>query len=161
MVDIRTASAFDVHAFEEGEGLILCGVTIPFAKKLKGHSDADVALHALTDALYGAMGLGDIGVHFPPQDDKWRNADSSIFLRDALKKMNDKGARLNHADVTLISQAPRLNQWRDEMVDNLALLLSLGKERIGLKATTTEQLGFIGRKEGIAALAQVTLLFPS
>ena len=159
--DIRTATAFDVHRFGEGDSITLCGVTIPFHRCLVGHSDADVALHALTDALFGALGDGDIGTHFPPSDPQWQGMDSMHFLHHALTLMKSRGGILNHADITIICEEPHIGAWRAAMVTQLEQALGLSASHIGLKATTSEGLGFTGRKEGIAALAQVTLIFPS
>lgn len=156
--DIRTASGFDVHRFCKGDKIILCGVTIPFHQSLSGHSDADVAFHALTDAIFGALGDGDIGTHFPPTDPQWHNKDSSHFLLFALNRIKERKGMLRHVDITIICEEPKIKDWRKSMIDNLSRHLSLPPDRIGLKATTSEGLGFTGRKEGIAALAQATLL---
>lgn len=157
--DIRSATGFDVHKFERGDSVTLCNVKIPFDKGLNGHSDADVALHALTDALFGAIGSGDIGLHFPPSDDKWKGADSSLFLEYAVALVRGLGGRILNADVTLICEAPKIGAYRLQMVQRLSELLGINASKIGLKATTTEKLGFTGRKEGIAAQACVSVAF--
>ena len=155
--DIRTATGFDVHAFEEGSFVTLCGVRVPHDKGLKGHSDADVALHALTDALLGAIGSGDIGLHFPPSEMKWKGADSGQFLRHAVMLARGLNAEILNADVTLIGERPKIGPHRLEMTERLAALLDIPAERVSVKATTTEQLGFTGRREGLAAQACVTV----
>lgn len=158
--DIRVGDGFDVHRFESGDGHItLGGVKIPFPLKLKGHSDADVILHALTDAILGAVSSEDIGFHFSPKDDRWRGADSGVFLKHALGLMTEKGGRLNHADMTLIGEKPKLSPHRDAIRANIAELCEIDVSRVSLKATTTEKLGFTGRGEGLAARAVVTVIF--
>jgi 2-C-methyl-D-erythritol 4-phosphate cytidylyltransferase / 2-C-methyl-D-erythritol 2,4-cyclodiphosphate synthase len=157
--DVRSGNGFDVHAFEEGDHVWLCGVKIPHDKKLKGHSDADAGLHALTDALLGTIGAGDIGDHFPPSDPQWRGADSTIFLVHAVKLVREKGGRITNADVTLICERPKIGPHRDAMRARMAELLGVEIERVSVKATTSEGLGFTGRKEGIAALATATVAF--
>lgn len=157
---IRVATGYDVHAFGPGDAVILCGVRIPHAKKLVGHSDADVALHALTDALLGAIADGDIGVHFPPSDARWRGAASEIFLKHAAAKVRECGGTIVHADITLLCEAPRIGPYRDEMRARVAELLGIESGRVSLKATTNEGLGFIGRGEGIAAMATATVSLP-
>lgn len=156
----RTASGFDVHALVPGEQVILCGVPIPHDRALSGHSDADVAMHALTDALLGTVGDGDIGMHFPPSDAKWAGADSAVFLRDALDRVAARGGTVRHVDVTLICEAPKVGLHREAMRARLAALLGIDPARVSVKATTTERLGFTGRKEGIAAMATVTVSLP-
>lgn len=158
--DIRTGNGYDVHPFEDGDYITLCGVMIPFKKKLKGHSDADVAFHALTDALLATQGAGDIGTHFPPSDPQWKNAPSHIFLRHALTLVKQAGGRISNVDVTMIAEEPRINPYRHMMIANLAEILALSSDRISIKATTNEKLGFIGRGEGIAALATATVIYP-
>jgi 2-C-methyl-D-erythritol 4-phosphate cytidylyltransferase/2-C-methyl-D-erythritol 2,4-cyclodiphosphate synthase len=154
----RTGFGFDVHAFAAGEELWLGGVRIPHDKGLRGHSDADVALHALTDAILGALAAGDIGDHFPPSDPKWRGAPSSLFLEHARALVEQAGGRIVHADLTLICEAPRIGPHRQAMRERIAALLRVPVGRISVKATTTERLGFTGRGEGIAAQAAATLL---
>ena len=154
---ITTGQGFDVHAFEEGEGLILGGVNLPFSRKLKGHSDADVVLHALTDALLGALGQGDIGMYFPPTDPQWKDQSSSVFLQHALKLVNQEKAQINHVDITIIGEAPKISPYRLQIKNHLIEMLHLSFCQVNIKATTTEKLGFLGRKEGLAAMAIVTL----
>jgi 2-C-methyl-D-erythritol 4-phosphate cytidylyltransferase/2-C-methyl-D-erythritol 2,4-cyclodiphosphate synthase len=156
----RVGFGFDVHAFAAGRELWLGGVHIPHDKGLAGHSDADVVLHALTDAILGALGAGDIGDHFPPSDPHWRGAASSLFLEHARGLVEQAGGRIAHADVTIICEAPRIGPFRDAMRDRVASLLRLPRARISIKATTTERLGFAGRGEGIAAQAVATLRLP-
>jgi len=157
--DIRTGNGYDVHAFTSGDGVILCGLKIPHDKKLDGHSDADVALHALCDALLGTIGAGDIGTHFPPSQAKWKNAASSHFLISALAMVAKNGGLVNHVDITLICEAPKIEPHRQAMVENLAEICQLEPERVSIKATTNEKLGFLGREEGIAAIATATVSF--
>lgn len=157
---IRVASGYDVHAFGPGDAVILCGVSIPHAKKLTGHSDADVALHALTDALLGTIADGDIGVHFPPSDARWRGAASEIFVKHAAAKVRERGGSIVHADITLLCEAPRIGPYRDQMRGRVAELLGIEASQVSLKATTNEGLGFIGRGEGIAAMATATVSLP-
>ena len=155
--DVRTGFGFDVHRFEDGDGVILCGVTIPFEKKLKGHSDADVAMHALTDALLGATAGGDIGDHFPPSDPQWKDAPSEIFLKFAAERLRAMNGKIINVDLTIICEQPRIGPYRIQMQARLAEILGLGTDRINVKATTTERLGFAGREEGIAAQAVATV----
>jgi 2-C-methyl-D-erythritol 4-phosphate cytidylyltransferase/2-C-methyl-D-erythritol 2,4-cyclodiphosphate synthase len=156
----RTGMGFDVHAFAPGDGIRLGGVDIPHSRALRGHSDADVVLHALTDALLGAAGEGDIGLHFPPSDPRWRGAASAGFVEHALSLIEARGGRVDHVDVTLICEAPRIGPHREAMRRSLAGLLRLPVERVSIKATTTEGLGFTGRGEGIAAQAVATVRLP-
>ena len=156
----RTGSGFDVHAFGPGDHVWLGGVRIPHDRGLKGHSDADVALHALTDALLGAIAAGDIGDHFPPSDPRWKGAPSSLFLEHARDLVSAAGGRIVHADLTIICEAPRIGPHRDAMRRLVADLLRLPETRISVKATTTERLGFTGRGEGIAAQAVATVMMP-
>lgn len=158
--DIRTGLGMDVHAFETGDQVILGGIAIPHTQKLKGHSDADVALHALTDALLGAIGDGDIGTHFPPSDDQWKGASSDIFLKHADGLLKSKGGIIANLDLTIICEAPKVTPHRDAIRDNIAGILNIAPTRISIKATTTEKLGFTGREEGIAAQAIVTVRLP-
>jgi 2-C-methyl-D-erythritol 4-phosphate cytidylyltransferase/2-C-methyl-D-erythritol 2,4-cyclodiphosphate synthase len=156
----RTGLGFDVHAFAPGEELWLGGIRIPYERGLKGHSDADVLLHALTDALLGAVGAGDIGDHFPPSDPQWRGAASSLFVEHARALIDARGGRIDHVDATLICEAPRLAPHRDSIRASVAALLRLPPERVSIKATTTERLGFTGRGEGMAAQAIATIRLP-
>ncbi|MCA8934154.1 MAG: bifunctional 2-C-methyl-D-erythritol 4-phosphate cytidylyltransferase/2-C-methyl-D-erythritol 2,4-cyclodiphosphate synthase [Rhodospirillaceae bacterium] len=158
--ETRVGSGFDVHRFGPGDAVRLCGLDIPHSHGLDGHSDADVALHALTDALYGALADGDIGSHFPPSEAAWRGADSAIFLKDAVDRVAGRGGRIVHVDVTVICQEPKVGPHRDAMTGRLAELLGIARDRIGVKATTTERLGFTGRGEGIAAMASATIELP-
>ena len=159
-MEIRTGQGFDVHRFTAGDHVWLGGVRIPHTASLEGHSDADVALHALTDAILGAIADGDIGQHFPPSDPQWKGASSDRFLADAARRAREKGARIINVDVTVLAEAPRIGPHRAAMQARIADILGLGPGRVGIKATTTEGLGFTGRREGIAALAQATLELP-
>jgi 2-C-methyl-D-erythritol 4-phosphate cytidylyltransferase/2-C-methyl-D-erythritol 2,4-cyclodiphosphate synthase len=156
---IATGTGFDVHAFVPGDHVTLCGVSIPHNARLSGHSDADVAMHALTDALLGAIAAGDIGRHFPPSDNRWKGANSAIFLRFAHKLCQALGGVLQNVDITLICERPKLTPYRAEMVRALSQILQLPPHHINVKGTTTEKLGFTGRKEGIAAQASVAVAF--
>ncbi|WP_425102110.1 bifunctional 2-C-methyl-D-erythritol 4-phosphate cytidylyltransferase/2-C-methyl-D-erythritol 2,4-cyclodiphosphate synthase [Tropicibacter sp. S64] len=159
-MDIRLGNGFDVHAFEEGDHVVLCGVRVPHERRLKGHSDADVGMHALTDAIYGALAEGDIGRHFPPSDPQWKGADSHIFLRHAVDLARDKGFAISNVDVTLICERPKVGPHAGAMMDALAAVLGIERSRVSVKATTSERLGFTGREEGIAAIATATLVKP-
>ena len=159
-MDIRTGNGFDVHAFCEGDHVVLCGMRLPHDRALKGHSDADVGMHALTDAIYGALGEGDIGRHFPPSEAEWKGAASEIFLRHAASLAGRHGYRIANCDVTLICEAPKIGPHADEMRARLAEIMGVERERVSVKATTSEGLGFTGRREGIAALATATLVRP-
>ncbi|MDZ7627472.1 MAG: bifunctional 2-C-methyl-D-erythritol 4-phosphate cytidylyltransferase/2-C-methyl-D-erythritol 2,4-cyclodiphosphate synthase [Parvularculaceae bacterium] len=161
VMEYRTGHGFDVHAFEEGNAVILCGVAIPHTKKLKGHSDADAGMHALTDAILGAIGAGDIGDHFPPSDNRWKGAPSRIFLDKARDLVIARGGAVTHCDVTLICEAPKIGPHRAAMRQALAEIIGIPEDRISVKATTTEQLGFTGRREGIAAMATATVRLPA
>ncbi len=154
---VRTGMGFDVHAFEPGDHVWIGGIRIAHGRALKGHSDADVALHALTDALLGAAAAGDIGDHFPPSDPKWRGAPSHLFLGHARALIAERGGRIEHVDVTIICEAPRIGPHRPAMRARIAELLRLDVQRVSVKATTTERLGFTGRGEGIAAQAIATV----
>jgi 2-C-methyl-D-erythritol 4-phosphate cytidylyltransferase/2-C-methyl-D-erythritol 2,4-cyclodiphosphate synthase len=154
----RIGFGFDVHAFAPGDALWLGGVRIPHDKGLAGHSDADVVLHALTDAILGAIGAGDIGDHFPPSDPQWGGAASSLFVEHARALVEEAGGRIAHVDVTIICEAPRIGPYRDAMRARVATLLRLPLSRTSIKATTTERLGFTGRGEGIAAQAVATIM---
>lgn len=158
--DIRTGQGFDVHAFGAGDHLWLCGVKIAHEQGLVGHSDADVGLHALTDAILGALGAGDIGMHFPPSDPQWRGAASHRFLRHAADLVAAAGGSIAHADITIIGERPKVGPHRDAMVARIAEILAIDRRRVSVKATTTEKLGFTGRGEGIAAQAVATIRLP-
>lgn len=157
LAETRVGTGFDVHRFGPGDGVTLCGVRIPHSHSLLGHSDADVALHAATDALLGAIGAGDIGAHFPPSDPQWRGAPSHIFLRRAHELLVAKGGKLVHLDITIVCERPKVAPHRAAMVAELASILGVAEDRVSVKATTTEGLGFTGRKEGIAAQALATV----
>jgi 2-C-methyl-D-erythritol 4-phosphate cytidylyltransferase/2-C-methyl-D-erythritol 2,4-cyclodiphosphate synthase len=157
---VRIGTGYDVHAFGPGDAVILCGVRIPYAKALTGHSDADVGLHALTDALLGAIADGDIGVHFPPSDARWRGAASSVFLQDAGARIGARGGRIDHVDITFLCESPRIGPYREAMRATIAGILGLDAGQVSIKATTNEGLGFIGRGEGIAAMATATVRVP-
>jgi len=158
--DIRTGTGYDVHRFEEGEYLWLCGVKIPFTKALKGHSDADVGLHALTDALLSAVAAGDIGTHFPPTEEKWRGAASDMFIKKAAMIIRDRGGVISNVAVCLICEKPKIGPQNEAMTARIAALLGIAPERVSVQATTTEKLGFTGREEGIAAQATATVRLP-
>lgn len=152
---------YDVHAFYCAEGanhVMLCGIKILHTHSVRAHSDGDVALHALTDAILGAIGEGDIGEHFPPSDPKWKGASSDAFIQHALSLVQAKGGRLHNVDITIIAEKPHLSQYKKEMRQNLAKILGIGELMVNIKATTTEGLGFTGRKEGIAAQAICSVL---
>lgn len=150
---MRVGQGYDVHKLVEGRDLILCGVKVPHEVGLLGHSDADVALHALSDALLGAAGLGDIGRHFPDNDDKFKGISSMILLKEVLEKIGEKGLIVNNVDVTIICQRPKLMDYIPKMQKNLADALKIPGDMVNVKATTTEKLGFEGRQEGISAMA--------
>lgn len=159
-METRTGSGFDVHRFGAGDFVTLCGIEIPHDAGLQGHSDADVGLHALTDALLGALTAGDIGQHFPPSDPQWKGADSAVFLRHALAMVTARGGRFVHCDLTLICEAPKVGPHRARMQQRIAEILGCDPQRVNVKATTTERLGFTGRGEGIAAQATATIQLP-
>lgn len=156
----RIGTGFDVHAFAEERRLVICGVDVPHEKGLAGHSDADVGIHALCDAIYGALAEGDIGRHFPPSENTWKDADSARFLRHAAGRIAARGGRLANADITIICERPKITPHAPAMRARLAELLGVAEGRISVKATTTERLGFTGRGEGIAAQAAVIVLVP-
>ncbi len=156
----RIGTGFDVHAMAPNRPMILCGVTVPHELGLAGHSDADVGIHALCDAIYGALAEGDIGRHFPPSEAAWKDADSARFLRHAAERIAARGGELVNADVTLICERPKITPHAPAMRARLAELLGVSIEQISVKATTTEKLGFPGRGEGIAAQAAVIVLVP-
>lgn len=162
-IETRTGFGYDVHAFDPAPAtaIRLGGIDIPYNKKLLGHSDADVILHALTDALLGTIGEGDIGQLFPPSDMSWKNADSEIFVKEAVKRVTNRGGKIIHADITLIAEEPKIGPHREKMIDRIAGMLGLTPDRIGLKATTSEGLGFTGRKEGIVAHAVASVQLPA
>lgn len=157
-MDVRTGNGFDVHAFGPGEAVTLCGVEVPFDRGLVGHSDADVGMHALTDAIFGALAEGDIGQWFPPSDPQWKGAASEIFLRKAVERVAERGFTLSNLDCTLICEAPKVGPHAGAMRAALARIAGIELDRISVKATTSERLGFTGRGEGIAALATATLV---
>ena len=153
----RIGTGFDVHAFEPGNKIYLCGVEIPFDRSLSGHSDADVALHSLTDAILGALALGDIGLHFPDTDEKRKKANSTIFLNWSIEKAKQKNFKLSNVDLTIICEKPKINNFREQLLANLSKICLLENDKINDKATTTERLGFTGREEGIASICSVLL----
>lgn len=158
--EFRTGHGFDVHAFEAGDHVTLCGVNIEHTQGLKGHSDADAGMHALTDALFGAIGAGDIGDHFPPSEPLWKGAASEIFLRKAVEEITARSGTITHCDITLICERPKIGPHRDAMRETLSGIMGIDASRISIKATTTEKLGFTGREEGIAAMATATVRLP-
>lgn len=157
-MDIRVGNGYDVHRFGDGDHVVLCGVTIPHTRGLQGHSDADVAMHALTDAIYGALAEGDIGRHFPPSDPQWKGAESHIFLRHAVGLVSENGFSISNLDVTLVCERPKIGPHATAMQQALSSITGLPIDRISVKATTSERLGFTGREEGIAAQATATLV---
>jgi 2-C-methyl-D-erythritol 2,4-cyclodiphosphate synthase len=152
---MRIGQGIDVHPFDADRPLILAGVRIAEAGGLAGHSDADAVLHAITDALLGAAAAGDIGHYFPSTDERWRGADSSVFVREAKRILDERGATIANVDVTIIAQQPKLSPHRGAMVTSIAKILDLPDDRVNVKATTTDHLGFVGRGEGICAMAVV------
>jgi len=160
-METRTGQGFDVHAFADGDHVTLCGVKVPHDRTLSGHSDADVGMHAITDAILGALGAGDIGDHFPPSDPQWKGAASEIFLAKARDLVAADGGAIIHVDVTLICERPKIGPHRQAMRTALAEILCIAPARVSVKATTTEKLGFTGRREGIAALASATIEAPA
>ena len=157
-MDIRLGNGFDVHRFGPGDQVWLCGVSVPHARGLQGHSDADVGMHAVTDALYGALAEGDIGRHFPPSDPQWKGAESHIFLTHAATLAREYGFEISNIDCTLICESPKIGPHAPEMQARMADILGIEPNRVSIKATTSERLGFPGREEGIAALATATLV---
>ena len=158
--ETRTGTGFDVHAFDTeaiANSVRIGGIDIPHDYKLKGHSDADVALHTITDAILGAIGEGDIGLHFPPSDDQWKGKDSAFFLQAAVDMLEDKGGSIINIDLTVICEAPKIGKYRDQMSERIAQICGVDKTRVNVKGTTTEKLGFTGRGEGIAAQAAVNV----
>lgn len=158
--ELRTGFGFDVHRFCDGDHVVLCGIEVPHSAGLEGHSDADAGLHALTDAVLGAIGMGDIGTHFPPTDETWRGAPSDVFLAFAAEAVRKRGGRIVNADVTLVCERPKIGPYRDAMVAKVAEILGVSEDRVNVKATTTEKLGFTGRNEGLAAQAVATVALP-
>jgi 2-C-methyl-D-erythritol 4-phosphate cytidylyltransferase/2-C-methyl-D-erythritol 2,4-cyclodiphosphate synthase len=158
--DVRTGNGFDVHAFADGDHVVLGGVRIPHTRGVTGHSDADVALHALVDAILGALAEGDIGTHFPPSDPQWRGASSDRFLAFASERVRARGGLIAHLDVTIVCEAPRVSPYRDAMRERIAAITGIAVGRVAVKATTSETLGFTGRGEGIVAMATATLHLP-
>ena len=156
-MEIRIGNGFDVHKFVDAKILRLCGVDIEFDKGLIGHSDADVVLHALTDAILGALGKGDIGTWFPPSDNKWKNADSKIFLEFANNAINESLLKISNIDITIICEKPKIQEYSMAMKNKLSRILMIETSQINIKGTTTEKLGFTGREEGIACLCSVLL----
>jgi 2-C-methyl-D-erythritol 4-phosphate cytidylyltransferase/2-C-methyl-D-erythritol 2,4-cyclodiphosphate synthase len=165
LADVRTGQGFDVHSFSDDTArndatIMLCGLPVPSDRTLVGHSDADVGLHAITDALLGTIGSGDIGSHFPPSDPQWRGADSAVFLKHAASLVTTAGGMIAHVDVTFICERPKIGPHRETMRARVAALLGIAVGRVSVKATTTEKLGFLGRGEGIAAQAVATVRLP-
>ena len=158
--DVRVGQGIDFHKFEDGDGVVLCGIKIPHNKKLKGHSDADAAMHALTDSILGALGEGDIGTFFPPSDPQWKDVSSSIFLRKAVELLVERNGIVANVDITILAEAPRVGPHIAAMRALLSPLLHIAEDRIAIKATTTEKLGAIGRREGLAAFATATVRLP-
>ena len=157
--DVRTGTGYDVHQLVRGDTITLCGVKIAHDKTLDGHSDADVGLHALTDAMLGCIAEGDIGTHFPPSDDRWKGASSDQFLAHAAKLVRERGGTITHCDVSLVCEAPKIVPHRDAMRSAIAAIVDIQIDRVSVKATTNERIGFVGREEGIAALASATSVF--
>ncbi|MBV6417977.1 MAG: 2-C-methyl-D-erythritol 2,4-cyclodiphosphate synthase [Steroidobacteraceae bacterium] len=154
---MRIGIGIDVHAFGPGDSVVIAGVRVPYARGVVAHSDGDVALHALCDALLGAAGLGDIGMHFPDSDPKWKGADSRELTRHVMALLRARHYRVANADLTILAEAPRIGRHREAMRRSIAQLLGIGDDQVNIKATTTEGLGFIGRNEGLAAQAVVLL----
>lgn len=157
-LNFRTGIGFDVHAFSEGRKLIIGGIEIPFEKGLEGHSDADVLLHAICDAMLGALALGDIGIHFPNTDSKWKDADSSMLLKHVISLVDEKGYELGNLDCVLAMEKPKISPYLVQITKKLSSILRVDVDQISIKATTTEKLGFIGRTEGVASFATVLLV---
>ena len=159
-MDIRIGNGYDVHRFGPGDHVMLCGVRVPHGRGLQGHSDADVGLHAICDAIYGALAMGDIGRHFPPSDPQWKGAESDVFLRHAAALAQESGYNISNIDLTLVCEQPKIGPLAAAMQTRLSDITGLAADRISVKATTSERLGFTGREEGIAALASVLLVAP-
>jgi 2-C-methyl-D-erythritol 4-phosphate cytidylyltransferase/2-C-methyl-D-erythritol 2,4-cyclodiphosphate synthase len=160
LTDVRTGNGFDVHAFSEGDHVWLGGIRIPHSRGLLGHSDADAPLHAVVDAILGALADGDIGQHFPPSDPQWRGAPSDVFLKFAAERVRARGGRIAHLDLTIVCEEPRIGPHRDAIRARVAEIAGISAERVGVKATTSERLGFTGRSEGIVAMATATIRLP-
>ena len=160
LADLRIGSGFDVHTFGDGDHIMLGGIRVPHDRGVVGHSDADVVLHAIVDAILGALADGDIGKHFPPNDMRWKGASSDQFLKFAVQRVTERGGRVAHIDVTVICEAPRVGPHRDAMRARIAEIAGIAVERVGMKATTSEKMGFTGRGEGIAAMATATVRLP-
>ncbi|WP_299612428.1 2-C-methyl-D-erythritol 2,4-cyclodiphosphate synthase [uncultured Tateyamaria sp.] len=159
-MDIRLGNGFDVHAFGPGDHVTLCGVDVPHDRGLMGHSDADVGMHTVTDAIYGALARGDIGQHFPPSDPQWKGAASEIFLRHAVEMTRDMGFEISNVDCTLICEQPKIGPHAAQMRQVMSEIIGLEEDRVSVKATTSERLGFTGRGEGIACFATAALIKP-
>jgi len=157
-MNYRTGIGFDVHAFAENRKLIIGGIDIPYSKGLAGHSDADVLLHAITDALFGAVALGDLGKHFPDSDANYKDADSKLLLREAYELVKEKGYKLGNLDAVVALEKPKLSPFIQKIRESIATILESKVEQVSVKATTNEKLGFIGREEGIAAFATVLVI---
>ena len=157
-MDIRLGNGFDVHRFGPGDHVILCGIEVPHDHGLQGHSDADVGMHAVTDAIYGALAAGDIGQHFPPSEAEWKGAASDIFLRHAVGLAEERGFRIANVDCTLICEFPKIGPHASEMRRRMAEIMGVAESAVSVKATTSERLGFTGRGEGIAAIATAALV---
>jgi 2-C-methyl-D-erythritol 4-phosphate cytidylyltransferase / 2-C-methyl-D-erythritol 2,4-cyclodiphosphate synthase len=158
--DVRTGTGYDVHAFGDGDHVMICGVRVPHSRGFLAHSDGDVGLHALVDAILGALADGDIGSHFPPSDPQWKNAASDRFLKYAVDRVAARGGRVAHLDVTLVCERPKIGPLREAMRARIAEITGLDMSRVAVKATTSERLGFTGREEGIAAMASATIRLP-
>ncbi|MEM7668789.1 MAG: 2-C-methyl-D-erythritol 2,4-cyclodiphosphate synthase [Pseudomonadota bacterium] len=159
-MDVRVGHGFDVHRFCEGDHVTLCGLKVPHNRGLLGHSDADVGLHALSDALYGALSDGDIGTHFPPSDPQWKGAESHVFLRHAAGRVRERSGRITNLDVTLLCEAPKIAPHAREMRERVAEIAGIGPDRVSIKATTMERMGFVGREEGMGCIATATVVLP-
>ena len=157
MKEIKIGNGFDVHKLSVGKQIKLCGIEINHNKKLIGHSDADVGLHSLTDALLGALGKGDIGIWFPPTESKWKNADSEIFLKKALELMRKDNFLISNIDITFICEEPKISEFREAMIKKMSEVCNMEPNNINIKATTSEKLGFTGRQEGIAVLTTILI----
>jgi 2-C-methyl-D-erythritol 2,4-cyclodiphosphate synthase len=157
-LNFRTGFGFDVHAFAEGRKLIIGGVEIPFDLGLEGHSDADVLLHAICDAMLGALALGDIGLHFPNTDERWKDADSAVLLKHVNELINSKGYELGNLDCVLAMEKPKISSYVNQIRKRISEILNTGIDQISIKATTTEKLGFVGRTEGVVSFATVLLM---
>ena len=155
--DIRVGTGFDVHKFKKGKRLRIFGISIPFDKSLDGHSDADVGFHSIVDAILGGLCLGDIGNHFPPSDNKWKNRQSIFFMKYVKKLLQNERFKINNLDITLICERPKVSEYQGRFIKSVAKALDIDCKKINIKGTTTEKLGFLGREEGIACQVSVTL----